>query len=136
MDLCWQSNGSDFLYAVYVCHSFSSKNQMSFNFMAAVIVCSAFGDQETSLSLCSVSPSTCHDVMGPDATAFIFWMLSFKPAFSLSSFTFINWLLRASFCPKGGVICISEVIDISPSNVDSSLWFIQPGILHDVLYIT
>ena len=32
----------------------------------------------------------------------------------------------------GGVICISEVIDISPGNLDSSLCFIQPGISHDV----
>ena len=32
-------------------------------------------------------------------------------------------------------ICISEVIDISPSNLDSSLCFIQPGISHDVLCI-
>ena len=29
----------------------------------------------------------------------------------------------------------SEAIDISPSNLDSSLCFIQPGILHDVLCI-
>ena len=29
-----------------------------------------------------------------------------------------------TFCHKGGVICISEVIDISPSNLDSSLCFI------------
>ena len=36
----------------------------------------------------TVSPSICHEVMGPDAMIFIFWMLSFKPAFSLSSFTF------------------------------------------------
>ena len=35
----------------------------------------------------------------------------------------------------GGVICVSEVIDISPGNLDSSLCFIQPGILHDVLCI-
>ena len=35
-----------------------------------------------------VSPSTCHEVMGPDAMIFVFWMLSFKPTFSLSSFTF------------------------------------------------
>ena len=28
--------------------------------------------------------STCHEVMGPDSTIFVFWMLSFKPAFSLS----------------------------------------------------
>ena len=32
-----------------------------------------------------------------------------------------------------GVICISEVIDISPSNLDSSLCFFQPSISHDVL---
>ena len=31
-----------------------------------------------------VSPSICHEVMGPDAMIFIFWMLSFKPTFSLS----------------------------------------------------
>ena len=29
--------------------------------------------------------------------------------------------------------CISEVIDISPSNLDYSLCFFQPGISHDVL---
>ena len=40
-----------------------------------------------------------------------------------------------AFCHKGGVICISEVIDISPCNLDSSLCFIQSGILHDVLCI-
>ena len=33
------------------------------------------------------------------------------------------------------VICISEVIDISPGNLDSSLCFIQPSISHDVLCI-
>ena len=36
------------------------------------------------------SPSIFHDVMGPDVVIFIFWMLNFKPAFSLSSFTFIK----------------------------------------------
>ena len=39
-----------------------------------------------------VSPSIFHEVMGPDAMIFIFWMLSFKPAFSPSSFTFIKRL--------------------------------------------
>ena len=36
----------------------------------------------------TVSPSICHQVMGPDAMIFVFWMLSFKPTISLSSFTF------------------------------------------------
>ena len=35
-------------------------------------------------------------VMGPDAMIFVFWMLSFKPTFSLSSLTFIKRLLDAS----------------------------------------
>ena len=34
-----------------------------------------------------------------------------------------------TFYHKGDIICISEVIDISPSNLDSGLCFIQPGIL-------
>jgi len=33
-------------------------------------------------------PSACHEVMGPDAMILTFWMLSFKPAFPLSTFTF------------------------------------------------
>ena len=74
--------------------------------------------------------------MGLDAKILVFWMLSFKPAFSLSSFTFIiSTLLQFlfAFCHKSGVFCVFEIIDISPSNLDSSLFFIQPGIFHDVL---
>ena len=43
----------------------------------------------------TVSPSICHEVMGPDAMIFVFWMLSFKPSFSLSSFTFIKRLFSS-----------------------------------------
>ena len=41
----------------------------------------------------------CHDLtflMGPDAMIFIFWILSFKPAFLLLSFTFIKRLFSSS----------------------------------------
>ena len=44
----------------------------------------------------TVSPSICHEVMGPDAMILVFWMLSFKPTFSLSSFTFIKRLFSSS----------------------------------------
>ena len=44
----------------------------------------------------TVSPSLCHEVMGPDAMIFIFWMLSFKPTFPLSTFTFIKRLYSSS----------------------------------------
>ena len=43
--------------------------------------------------------------------------------------------LHFTFCHKGGVICVSEVIDISPGNLDSSLCFFQPSISHDVLLL-
>ena len=38
-----------------------------------------------SVTVSIVSPSICHEVMGLDAMILVFWMLSFKPAFSLSS---------------------------------------------------
>ena len=44
----------------------------------------------------TVSPSISHEVMGPDAMIFVFWMLSFKPAYSCSSFTFIKRLFSFS----------------------------------------
>ena len=34
--------------------------------------------------------------MGPDAMILVYWMLSFKPAFSLLSFTFIKRLFSSS----------------------------------------
>ena len=43
-----------------------------------------------------VSPSISHEVMGPDAMILVFWMLSFKPTFSLTSFTFIKKLFSSS----------------------------------------
>ena len=38
-----------------------------------------------SVTASTFPPSICHEVMGPDAMILAFWMLSFKPAFSLSS---------------------------------------------------
>ena len=68
----------------------------------------------------------------------VFWMLSFKPAFSLFSFTLIKsslvplCFLPLQWCHLHICYCISEVVDISPISLDSSLWVIQPSISHDV----
>ena len=43
-----------------------------------------------SATVSTVSPSIYHEVVGQDAMILVFWMLSFKPTFSLSSFTFIK----------------------------------------------
>ena len=48
----------------------------------------------------TVSPSISHAVMGPDALILVFWMLSFKPTFSLSSFTFTGSLVLLHFLPQ------------------------------------
>ena len=50
----------------------------------------------------TVSPSVCHEVMGPDAMILVFWMLSYKPTFSLSSFTFIKRLFSSSLSAVRG----------------------------------
>ena len=49
-----------------------------------------------SVTVSIVSPFMCHEVMGPDSMIFVFLMLSFKPAFSFSSFTFIKRLFSSS----------------------------------------
>ena len=49
-----------------------------------------------SVTVSIVSPSICHEVMGLDDMILVFWMLSFKPTFSLSSFTFIKRLFSSS----------------------------------------
>ena len=46
MDFCWQSDIYAFEYAAQVCHSFSSKEQASFNFVATVTIPTDFGAQE------------------------------------------------------------------------------------------
>ena len=43
----------------------------------------------------TVFPSICYEMMGPDVMILVFWMLSFKPTFSLSSFTFIKRLFSS-----------------------------------------
>ena len=59
-------------------------------------------------------------------------MLSFKQTFSAPLSRSSGGSLVLHFLPLGGVICISEVVGISPGSLDSSLWFIQSGILDDV----
>ena len=70
--------------------------------MAAVTVHSDFGGQENIVCHCLHCFPVClpwSDGMitsNEDAMIFVLWMLSFKPAFSLSSFTFIKRLFSFS----------------------------------------
>ena len=70
---------------------------MPLNFMTAFTICSDFGAQEKkSVTASTFPPSICHEVMGPDAITLVFWMLSYQPSFSLSSFTLIKRLFSSS----------------------------------------
>ena len=55
---------------------------MSFNFMAVVTICSEFGAAKNKFCYFSiVSPSICHEVMGPDATILFFECGTLKQLF-------------------------------------------------------
>ena len=49
-----------------------------------------------SVTVSIVFPSICHEEMGLNAMILVFYMLSFKPVFSLSPFTFIKRLFSFS----------------------------------------
>ena len=55
-------------------------------------------------TLSTFSPSICHEVIGLDAMIFVFSMSSFKPAFSLFSFTFIKRLFSSYSLSAIGVV--------------------------------
>ena len=52
-----------------------------------------------SVPVSTFSPSIYHEVMALDAMILVLWLLSFKPAFSLFSFTFIKGLFSSSLLP-------------------------------------
>ena len=88
----------------------------------------------TSVIASIFSLSICLEVLGPDATILVFcWVSSQLSHSPLSSSR--GSLVPLYFLPLKWYICISEVDDISPSNLDSSLWFFQCNILHEVLCI-
>ena len=65
--------------------------------MAAVTICSDFGAQENKLSHClHCFPNYLPRSDGTGCHYLSLWMLSFKPAFSLSSFTVINRFFSSS----------------------------------------
>ena len=82
-----------------------------------------------SVSVSIVFPSICHEVMGLDAMILVFRMVSFQPAFSLPSFTFIKSPFSSSLLSAVRVVSSAYLHTIFllailiPSCASSSLAF-------------
>ena len=86
-----------------------------------------------SVTVSTFSPGVCHEVMGhakPDAMILVFWMLSFKPAFSLLAFTFIKRLFSSSYLPAVRVMSSAYLSIKIPENkkLSKENWDLQWGI--------
>jgi len=77
----------------------------------------------------SFSSSVCHEVLGPDAMILVSWMLSFKLAFSFSSFTLIKSLFSSTSIYAIRVVSYAclKVLIFLPA-IWFQLVFIHPGI--------
>ena len=95
--------------------------------MAEVTICSDFGAPKNKVcqTISIVSPSIYQEVMWPDAMILVFLILSCKPTFSLSSFTFINRLFSSSLL--SAICCCS--VSLSCMNLRDPMDCNTPGFL-------
>ena len=83
-----------------------------------------------SITVSTFPPTICHEVMEPDAMILVFWMLNFKPGFSLSSFTLIkffsfSWLSAFKVVSAYLKLLIFLLAIFSPVCESSSLSFLM-----------
>ena len=97
MDLCWQSNVTllNMLFRLDITFLPRSKCLL-ISWLQSPSAVILETPKIKSATVFIVSPSVCHEVMRLDAMILVFWMLSFKSTFSLSSFTFIKRLFSSS----------------------------------------
>ena len=78
-----------------------------------------------SITVSIVSPSICHEVIGPDVMILVLWMFSFRQSFSLCSFTFIKKLFNFSSLSAIRVVSSAylRLLIFLPATASSSLAF-------------
>ena len=85
IDLGWQSNISGFNMLSRLVITFLPRSKcLLISWLQSPSAVFLEPKKRKSVTVSIVSPSICHEVMGLDAIIFVFWMLSFKPPFSLS----------------------------------------------------
>ena len=95
MDLCRQSSVSIFNMLSRLVIAFLPRSKhllISWQESPSSVI---LEPKKKSVTVSIVSSSISHEVMGPDAMILVFWMLSYKPEFSLSSFTFVKRLFSS-----------------------------------------
>ena len=131
MELCWHSNVSLFNKLSRLVITFLPKSKcLLISWLQSLSAVILEPKKIKSVTVFIVSPSICHELMGPDAMMLVFQMLSFKPTFSLSSFTFIKRLFSCSLLSGIRVVSAAylrlliflQAISI-PAYVSSSLVF-------------
>ena len=71
-----------------------------------------------SVTVSIICSSICYEVIRPNKMILVLWMLSFKPAFSLSSFNFIKRLLNSSSLSAINSVQFSSVTQSCPTLCD------------------
>ena len=115
----------------------SSRMPLTFRFFTFIVLF-PFSDSDFYYASCDLSsasfhslfspsldPSVCHEVMGPDAMIFVFWMLHLSQLFSLSSFTFFKSLFSSS--------SLSAIRMVSPAYLRLLIFLLAvliPAVLH------
>ena len=88
MDLCWQSDISAFNTPPRFVITFLPRSKhLLISWLQSPSSEILESKKRKPLTASNFSPSICHELMGLDAMILVFLMLSFKPVFSLSSFT-------------------------------------------------
>ena len=104
-DLCWQSNLSAFnMLSRFVMAFLPGNKCLSISWLQSPSPVILEQKKTKSVTVSIFSPCIFHEVMGPEAMIFVFWMLSFKPAFSLYYFTFIKRLFSSSLLSATRVV--------------------------------
>ena len=96
MDLCWQMSLLFNMLSRFVTTRLPRSKHLLISWLQSPYAVILEPKKIKSLTVSIVSPSNCHQVMGPDAMILALWMFSFKPAFSLSSFNFIKRFFSSS----------------------------------------
>ena len=94
MDLCWQVMPLLNMLSRFVIAFLPRSKHLLISRMQSpsTVILEAEKIKSVNVSLLPI----CQEVMGPNAMIFLFWLLSFKPTFSLSSFTSIKRLFSSS----------------------------------------